>query len=45
MGHKSATVTLDTYSHVWPDVNDRTRQATADLYRQVTAYPLRTEGT
>jgi len=45
LGHGSANVTLSTYAHLWPDGNDRTRQAARDLYRQVTAYPLRTEGT
>jgi integrase len=45
LGHSSASVTLDTYAHLWPDTNDRTRQAARDMYRQVTAYPLRTEGT
>jgi len=27
LGHKSATETLDTYSHLWPDSEDRTREA------------------
>lgn len=27
LGHKSATVTLDTYVHLWPDSEDRTRAA------------------
>ena len=45
LGHGSASVTLNTYAHLWPDTNDRTRQAARDMYRQVTAYPLRTEGT
>jgi integrase len=45
LGHGSASVTLSTYAHLWPDANDRTRQAARDLYRQVIAYPLRTEGT
>ena len=27
LGHASATETLDTYSHLWPDSDDRTRQA------------------
>jgi len=27
LGHKSATETLDTYSHLWPDSDDQTRQA------------------
>jgi hypothetical protein len=26
-GHASASETLDTYSHLWPDSEDRTRQA------------------
>ncbi|CUR54549.1 hypothetical protein NOCA2190006 [metagenome] len=26
-GHASATETLDTYSHLWPDSEDRTRDA------------------
>jgi integrase len=35
LGHSSAAITLTTYSHLWPDANDRTRRAAAD--------PLRTE--
>ena len=27
LGHKSAVVTLDTYGHLWPDSEDRTRRA------------------
>jgi integrase len=27
LGHASASETLDTYSHLWPDSDDRTRQA------------------
>lgn len=27
LGHATATETLDTYSHLWPDAEDRTRQA------------------
>jgi len=27
LGHKSAVETLDTYSHLWPDSDDRTREA------------------
>ena len=37
MGHKSAQETLDTYSHLWPDADDRTREA-------VDAALLRTPG-
>jgi integrase len=27
LGHKSAVETLDTYGHLWPDVDDGTRSA------------------
>lgn len=27
LGHASATETLDVYSHLWPDSEDRTREA------------------
>ena len=27
LGHATAAETLDTYSHLWPDSEDRTRQA------------------
>jgi integrase len=27
LGHASAVVTLDTYGHLWPDEEDRTRAA------------------
>ncbi|MGH3785857.1 MAG: tyrosine-type recombinase/integrase [Pseudonocardiaceae bacterium] len=27
LGHSSAAMTLDTYTHLWPDSDDRTRQA------------------
>ena len=27
LGHSSAAVTLDTYSHMWPDADDTTRAA------------------
>ena len=27
LGHASAAETLDTYSHLWPDSEDRTRRA------------------
>lgn len=47
LGHSSASVTLDTYSHLWPDANDRTRKAAAGLVEQAlgsTADALRTQG-
>ncbi|MGB5795105.1 MAG: tyrosine-type recombinase/integrase [Mycolicibacter algericus] len=34
LGHSSASVTLDTYGHLWPDANDRTRKAAAGLVEQ-----------
>ncbi|WP_407685999.1 tyrosine-type recombinase/integrase [Mycobacterium sp. HUMS_1102779] len=34
LGHHSASVTLDTYSHLWPNANDRTRNAAAGLVDQ-----------
>jgi integrase len=45
LGHGSASVTLNTYGHLWPDANDRTRQAARELYAQSTAYPMRTSDT
>lgn len=47
LGHGSATVTLNTYSHLWPDAEDRTRAASKSLMESVLespAYSLRTEG-
>lgn len=34
LGHASATTTLNTYSHLWPTAEDRTRAAAGDLMRQ-----------
>ena len=34
LGHASATETLDTYSHLWPDSDDRTRQAVDSVLGQ-----------
>ncbi len=34
LGHTSATTTLNTYSHLWPTAEDRTRKATSGLVRQ-----------
>ena len=31
LGHATAAETLDTSSHLWPDDEDRTRQAVDDL--------------
>lgn len=35
MGHSSASMTLNTYSHLWPDANDRTRDAAGGLMKDV----------
>lgn len=37
LGHATATTTLNTYSHLWPTAEDRTRAAAADLMRQARA--------
>ncbi|WP_276861303.1 tyrosine-type recombinase/integrase [Mycobacterium pseudokansasii] len=42
LGHASAVETLDTYSHLWPDSDDRTREA-IDSVLGSAAYRLRTE--
>lgn len=35
LGHKSASITLDVYAHLWPTAEDRTRSAAADLMEEV----------
>jgi integrase len=35
LGHSSATVTLNTYAHLWPSAEDRTRLASARLFADV----------
>lgn len=42
LGHASATITLNTYSHLWPTAEDRTRAAAADLIRDVLIEPVAT---
>ena len=47
LGHSSATVTLSTYAHLWPDADDRTRAAARELMKQAfgaAADALRTDG-
>jgi len=41
LGHASASQTLDTYSHLWPDSDDRTRTAVDSVF---SADSVRTEG-
>jgi integrase len=44
LGHASATVTLRTYSHLWPTAEDKTRRAAAALMAETLADFLPTEG-
>jgi integrase len=46
LGHKSATVTLATYAHLWPTAEDRTRAAAAAMLAETlrTADSARTAG-
>ena len=44
MGHKDATTTLNTYSHLWPKSEDRTRKASEKMFAESTADALRTNG-
>lgn len=43
LGHASAVETLDTYSHLWPDSEDRTRDAIDSVLGKSTAVPLRSQ--
>jgi integrase len=33
LGHSSPSVTLNTYAHLWPNANDRTRNAAGRLFQ------------
>lgn len=44
LGHASAKVTLDTYSHLWPTGEERTRKAAAALMEEVFAADRRDVG-
>ena len=46
LGHGSASVTLSTYAHLWPNADDRTRKAATALFDQAdgSAYVVRTGG-
>jgi site-specific recombinase XerD len=37
LGHAKATTTLNTYAHLWPTAEDRTRQAAGGLFAAATA--------
>lgn len=48
MRHASATTTLDTYGHLWPDADESTRTAVGKVIAKrmkTTAYPLHTGST
>ena len=40
LGHAKATTTLNTYAHLWPTAEDRTRQAASGLFAVATAVSL-----
>jgi hypothetical protein len=42
LGHASAVETLDTYSHLWPDSDDRTRDAIDSVLGESAACSLHT---
>jgi integrase len=45
LGHATAAETLDTYSHLWPDAEDQTRQAVDEVLGSApVAGQVRTEG-
>jgi len=35
LGHQSAVETLDTYSHLWPDSDDETRNAVDSVLKSL----------
>jgi len=39
LGHKSPSVTLNTYSHLWPTAEDRTRQASGRMAAEALGIP------
>lgn len=43
LGHATAKETLDTYGHLWPSSEDRTRDASAEVFKRRSA-PDRTKG-
>ncbi|GAB3698538.1 tyrosine-type recombinase/integrase [Mariniluteicoccus flavus] len=45
LGHASADETLSTYAHLWPDADDRTREAVDAAYSDLPADSLRTDAT
>jgi len=45
LGHKSPSVTLNTYSHLWPTAEDKTRQASGRLAAEALHLPKNEEAT
>jgi integrase len=45
LGHANAAETLDTYSHLWPDSEDRTREAVDNVLGNSAEYILSTSAT
>ncbi|MCU1612533.1 MAG: transposase [Frankiales bacterium] len=45
LGHSSAVTTLNTYSHLWPDSDDRTRAAVDEVLRTAADYVRTSRGT
>lgn len=43
MGHSQPSITLDTYSHLWPSAEDRTREAAAGMMAGVLTSEARTQ--
>jgi integrase len=39
LGHSSATITLNTYAHLWPTAEDRTRRAATAMLSEVLSAP------
>ena len=44
LGHSSAKETLDTYGHLWPDADERTREAVAGMFDDSVATDVRQTG-
>ena len=44
LGHSSPSITLNTYSHLWPKAEDRTRSAAAGLMTAALGGPARAVG-
>jgi integrase len=45
LGHASATETLDTYSHLWPSSDERTRTVVERAWNDAPAERTRNEAT